>query len=90
MRRLGRIADERRTGCAVFHGRVANLVASRAASARVAALMLLIWAIAGCVALHCEPSGKIIMGVQVPAGASLAKQIDGAMAGLSCDWKVTR
>lgn len=65
-------------------------MASRVNAARVAALMLLIWAIAGCVALHCEPSGKIIMGVQVPAGASLAKQIDGAMAGLSCDWRVTR
>lgn len=45
----------------------------------------------GCVKLDCKPEGRILFGTQVAPGmTNLIRAVDGGMAGVSCDWKVTR
>jgi hypothetical protein len=39
---------------------------------------------------ECEPSGRIMFGMQQQPGTAVTSHVDGAMAGVSCSWQVIR
>lgn len=42
----------------------------------------------GCIRLDCEPSGRILWGVQTPDHFGVTSMVDGVMGGVTCclDW----
>lgn len=56
------------------------------------AVILIAMALSGCLRLDCEPQGKVLWGGSgIPTGMpGLIHAVDGGMAGLSCDYEVTK